>query len=342
MYSTCLFCNKGLGSNEAIEHFPVGRRLAYDEAKGRLWVVCRSCEKWNLTPLEERWEAIEECERHFRETRLRMSSDNIGLAKLKEGLTLVRIGEPLRPEFAAWRYGDQFGRRRKRTILLSGVGIAAVGAVMVGGIAAGVGVGGLHMLPQAIINLPVRVKIKTKDRRILKLRYENLHRSRFLVDSATEDEGWGVYVKHSDGTDTFYGEEAVRVTSLLLPKLNSMAGPKQTVRDAVQRIEDAGSPERYLEQLPEKVRAADVERFGDRKVNEKKRSLITKLPKDTKLALEMAVHEEQERRALEGELWLLEAAWREAEEIAGIADNLFVPEEAEEFIERHRGENLVQ
>jgi hypothetical protein len=40
------------------------------------------------------------------------------------------------------------------------------------------------------------------------------------------------------------------------------------------------------------------------------------------LALEMALHEERERRALEGELVLLQSAWREAEEIAGIADRL--------------------
>ncbi|MDH3570746.1 MAG: hypothetical protein OER89_11260, partial [Gemmatimonadota bacterium] len=85
----------------------MGRRLAFDPTKGRLWVVCRKCERWNLTPLEERWEAFEECERLFRATRIRASTDNIGIAKLKEGLELVRIGEPLRPEFAAWRYGDQ-------------------------------------------------------------------------------------------------------------------------------------------------------------------------------------------------------------------------------------------
>ena len=56
MYSTCLFCHSDLGANEVIEHFPVGRRLAFDEDKGRLWVICRSCERWNLTPLDERWE----------------------------------------------------------------------------------------------------------------------------------------------------------------------------------------------------------------------------------------------------------------------------------------------
>ena len=50
MYSTCLFCNKRLGNNEAIEVFPVGRRIAFDSAKGRLWVVCRRCERWNLSP----------------------------------------------------------------------------------------------------------------------------------------------------------------------------------------------------------------------------------------------------------------------------------------------------
>ena len=71
MYSTCIFCHAGLGTNEAIEHFPVGRRLAFDAARGRLWVVCRSCERWNLTPLEERWEAIEEGERLFSNTKLR-------------------------------------------------------------------------------------------------------------------------------------------------------------------------------------------------------------------------------------------------------------------------------
>jgi hypothetical protein len=39
----------------------------------------------------------------------------------------------------------------------------------------------------------------------------------------------------------------------------------------------------------------------------------------------MAVHEEHERRELEGELALLETAWRDAEEIARIADDDLTP-----------------
>jgi hypothetical protein len=55
-----------------------------------------------------------------------------------------------------------------------------------------------------------------------------------------------------------------------------------------------------------------------------------------RLALEMALNEDTEQRALEGELAELEAAWREAEEIAGIADNLFAVPGAQEFIDRNR------
>src|SRR5688572_21517880 len=146
MYSTCIFCHSALEANDAIEHFPVGRRLAFDSARGRLWVICRRCRQWNLTPTEERWEAIEECERFYRETRLRVSTDHIGLARLPSGVELVRIGRPERPEFAAWRYGDQLGRRRRAAIIKAGIGLGALGALVAGGAAAGVGIGAFGWL----------------------------------------------------------------------------------------------------------------------------------------------------------------------------------------------------
>ena len=110
MYTTCLFCHSDLGANHFLPTFPVGRRLAYDTKKGRLWVICTRCGRWNLTPLEERWEAIDECERLFRGTRLRMSTDNVGLARFRGGFELVRIGPALLPEIASWRYGARLTR----------------------------------------------------------------------------------------------------------------------------------------------------------------------------------------------------------------------------------------
>ena len=37
------------------------------------------------------------------------------------------------------------------------------------------------------------------------------------------------------------------------------------------------------------------------------------------------MHEDTERQAMQGELAALEAAWRDAEEIAAIADAMFAP-----------------
>src|SRR5437763_1302753 len=119
MYSTCIFCHASLGTNEAVEHFPIGRRIAFDAARGRLWAVCRKCERWNLSPLDERWEAIEECERLFRDSRLRVSTDNIGLARLRVPYEVaVGAGQALPSDARqSFRLVDA---RAERTALLTG------------------------------------------------------------------------------------------------------------------------------------------------------------------------------------------------------------------------------
>ncbi|HEX3866488.1 MAG TPA: hypothetical protein VHV78_07025, partial [Gemmatimonadaceae bacterium] len=182
MYSTCLFCNESLGSNETFETFPVGKRLAFDAVKGRLWVVCSHCERWNLTPLEERWEAIELAEKLYSDTRKRVSTDNIGLAKLRDGMTIVRIGVPQRPEFAAWRYGDQFGRRRRRQMLIVGGSVAAIGALVAGGAVAGISIGSFGwILTQSLRNVvsgrpdAVVAKIRTEQGAVLQVRRRHLN-----------------------------------------------------------------------------------------------------------------------------------------------------------------------
>ena len=42
-----------------------------------------------------------------------------------------------------------------------------------------------------------------------------------------------------------------------------------------------------------------------------------------RIALEIAVHEDAERLAMQGELAALESAWKDAEEIAAISDAMF-------------------
>jgi hypothetical protein len=324
MFSTCIFCRRPLGANTVLETFPVGRRLAFDAARGRLWVVCRSCERWNLSPLEERWEALESAERLFRDTRARVSTENIGLARHPEGLELVRVGRPLRPEFAAWRYGDQFGRRRRRAVLLGAGGAAAVGAAVTVGVAtgliAGFMIGPSTQLMTAVRNLRTLVTVRTADGATLKLRQRDIMWARLRRG----DDGAPVLVAGRKATErVFTGAEAERVTALIMPRVNAYGGRPAVVQSAVREVERTGGPAMYLGDLlthvPLSVRLL---LYGEGVT-----VMLGKLPAAQRLALEMALHEEQERRALEGELQDLMLAWRDAEEIAAIADDLLLPDQ---------------
>lgn len=351
MYSACMFCNQPLGKNQVVEHFPIGRRLAFDSGKGRLWVVCRRCERWNLTPIEERWEAIEECERSFHGIRTRVSTDNVGLARHREGLELVRIGEPLRPEFAAWRYGDQFGRRRKKAIIM-GVGAGAVLAtVAIAGIAtgaiSGVFLGQFGNFFNVYRNGRTLVRVKEENGKVLKLKQPDLDKAKIIT--AGEGNDWIIELKRGRLDRRWEGEEALDMANRIIPAINRSGARKSTVQDAVREIEEAGHPLEYLRMASLEGNGSEEnlwtrpKRDGSwRPIKEKHMGLIQRLPSHSRLALEMALHEEQERRALQGELRVLEAAWKQAEEIAGISDNLLLPEGTDDFLDEHRDPGTLE
>jgi hypothetical protein len=340
MYATCLFCKKSLGANETFESFPVGRRLAFDAAKGRLWVVCAHCERWNLSPLEERWEAIEHAERLYRDTRKRVATDNIGLAKLRDGTTLVRIGAPLRPEFAAWRYGDQFGRRRNRQLLIAGAGVAALTGVVVGGMVTAGGIGGMGwiiaQLGQRIVRgspEEVIAKVPTSSHGVVHVRRRHLGET--IIGQNVSGE-MAIDLRFKNGSARFEGREAERVAAMVIPTVNRFGGSKARVAEAVDEIERVGGPEGYLAYVAGAAHAwTDTDRASSPRRRGRFRSTgydwsfshgLYALAPAHRLALEMALHEESERRAMTGELEQLEEAWRSAEEIAGIADNLLLPD----------------
>jgi hypothetical protein len=345
LYSTCLFCSTDVGRNEIIEHFPVGRRLAFDAAKGRLWAICPHCDRWNLSPLDERWEAIEQCERVFRATRLRVSTDNIGLAKLTEGLELVRIGAPMRPEFAAWRYGPRFGHRRRRAQIVAGTGVAAtvlasvalgptlapaltlgaISIIVIPGITTVMGVipmvGVLaardYMQHERVVARIAQPVDDATPHRPLSIRARHV----LSADLRVADDGATATldVPHDNGWAHFEGTPAIHTASVLLAGANRFGASERQVSDAVARIDQHGDSTAYL---------AATSNLGSSRgkimsmLNIYRGLGALHLAPAERLALEMAMHEETERRALEGELEVLAEAWREAEEIAEIADGL--------------------
>ncbi|MEO5799453.1 MAG: hypothetical protein ABIZ70_09795 [Gemmatimonadales bacterium] len=325
MYSTCLYCTKDLGRNDVIETLPIGRRIAFDAAQGRLWVVCRHCAKWNLVPFDTRLESIEAGEALFRNTRVRFSTDNIGIARLKEGLELVRVGPALRPEFAAWRYGDQFGKRRKQNLLI-GAGLAAVGVGLIaGGAAVGIGAGIAPQMARGLIGMVrgrrIIVRVPREGADPIQLTATMADRARF---QALSNGGWGIRttldanrifgIRVSGGEDqVITGPDAERVLAGILGHTNRWMGKKAEVQDAVHLVESKGDLNELVAGIEEDSR-------------ESRLRLVKSLPKTWRLATEMALHEQSEREALSGELALLEWQWKEAERLAKISDSLALPE----------------
>jgi hypothetical protein len=93
----CVYCEHDLGD-------PL-TRPAFDPWLGRLWNVCPACRRWNVVPMEDRWEALETYERAAREGRSRLRTEHLDLVDTG-GRQLIRVGRAPRPELAGWRYGD--------------------------------------------------------------------------------------------------------------------------------------------------------------------------------------------------------------------------------------------
>jgi hypothetical protein len=346
MYRNCIFCSAPLGANEALETFPVGRQLAFDAWKGRLWAVCPFCGRWNLSPIEERWESVEEAEKLFRDARLRVQSENVGVAQLPDGTRLVRVGTAVPGELAAWRYGKQLLRRRRRYFVGSVAGVVGSVALYSGVAATGAGVVGFiaasswfdSRRKQKIVH---RLPDPDGARRDVIVRRWHLEGVRL---GATDTDGelaieirdahrkkpgsWDDKVRRkSKDIVIVSGSDARTFLARAMVHINHKGATPGKLSDANSILSDVGSAEKIL-----RIAAANGSALGDRAGNNPK---VIK-PTDA-LVLEMALNEESERRALEGELAGLEAAWREAEEIAAIADSL--PGEAllNRFLDRVSG-----
>ena len=379
MYTTCLFCNESLGTNDVIELFPVGRRIAFDAEKGRRWVICVHCTRWNLSPIEERWEAIEDCERRFRATHLRYSTDNIGLAQLREGLDLVRIGKALRPEVAAWRYGDVIQRRGSGRILS-----IATGLVRRGVRSANDAINRVTRddTPSIFADDPLtRLRLYRHRDRVLDVLTDE-RGNRFVIrwghlDAAElirpdPNQPWRLVVKHSQGLTTVTGDDGLRTAGKVLAALNSAGALPDDVRRATAKIEDAEDEQGYFSRIvalamrtgwgrfpdaqlsgsPIPATSSAAERlalhitnrsfWGRGSITSEPSTLLLRLPLVDRLALEMAANEDTERRAMEGELNELERAWRDAEEVAAIADGMFGAHQVEEFRQAHEARQLAR
>lgn len=348
MYSTCLHCTRDLGRNDTLESLPIGRRISFDPAQGRLWVVCRSCAKWNLVPFDHRLETIDACEQVFRDTRTRFSTAQIGLARTRDGMDLVRIGAPQLPEFASWRYGSQYRRRRRQTIALAGAGAVAAGSLLLGLKSLGVlwsGFGGTTAWQVARIGWN---QVRERRRRIrtmlpdangrTSLKYVSLE-SAHLDWSGREMRLAMFGAGRKPTAVTMAGPDGRLLMRRIAGALNDVVGAPGHLSDAIRRIESRPMEEWLREAANQGVVAKpyygmwgifkDVPAEQRWKEFSSQSLRLAGLEAGDRLAVEMWLAEESEAKALAGELRLLERQWREADELAKIADSLAVSDDVE-------------
>ena len=223
-----------------------------------------------------------------------------------------------------------------------GAVLAGVIAVPLLGAAAGLSLSGIGLhsfdlfrLGRGIYNrVTIAARIPAADGNPLMVRLNDVDQT--VVLPPKSDQPWGLTISHRRRNETrdqwwrykspadmteLRGEDAMRAAAQLLPHLNSAGAKAQEVQDAVALATRSNDP---VESFTVAARVAAKTRswneFG-------KGAMLGAMNVELRLSLEMISHEDSERRAMEGELHLLEEAWRDAEEIAGISDNLFLPPE---------------
>ncbi|HEX8691515.1 MAG TPA: hypothetical protein VF746_03675 [Longimicrobium sp.] len=306
MFTRCIFCRSPLGANETLEHFPHGRRLAFDPARGRLWAVCGACRRWNLAPFEERWEALDELERLTTGgAKLLAQTDNVALLRAG-GLELVRVGRAPLAEEAWWRYGRELLRRRGRAWLLftldllvlpvfySSARAGRFGSVAWRGASACARCGdpltalGFRRAGEAVLVPGPGGEV-------------SLHLPCPVCGPVREPAG-----------HLLAGADARLLLRRVLAYNHFSGASSELVRAAAGAIEEAGSAEGFTRALAGRRTALD--------------RLEAAAPAQA-VALEIALNDETERRLLQVEAAEVERQWREEEEVAAIADRelVFLP-----------------
>ncbi len=328
MFTRCLVCHAPFPPNEELEYFSTSTRVAYDAVRGRLWAVCRSCKRWSLAPIEERWEALEELEKIVKD-RARLLSQTDNLALLRAGrLEVVRVGGANLTEEAWWRYGRELTSRREKHRKLTFMGTAAASAAIAGGWATG----GITWLGAWLLweNAPQQV---TRAARWLRFggsawrgnqhcaRCGQIFRSiaygdrRQVILSPGAGTGDALTVTQrcplcgdlGDGGLHLNGKEGEYVSRRLLAYHHHAGASEKGVRSATRLIEEAGSPQDLTRILMKQGR-----RLGD-------------LHRTSAIALEIAANDTVEQHLLELELAEIEGHWKREEELASIIDGELTP-----------------
>lgn len=301
MYSACIVCRTPFPETGELEHLRRGDRVAFDLSRGRLWQICRSCRRWSLVPLEDRWEALEELEVVASgEARVLSKTPNVTLLR-KGSLEIVRVGGADLAEEAWWRFGRQIPSRNP----LASWSSPFLRKLRFGA-NAWVGEASCRVCGFVFREVPF------SDRPILMVRPEGEGFSiRRRCPNCKDAEDGGLHLG---------GIEAELALSRVMAFTNDLGVSRVTIHAATRLLEDPEGPEDLV-----RILSRHGKPLGD-------------LPPIGLTAMEITVSAARERTLLKLEAQALQARWRREEELAGIVDGDLSPvARLEGLVRRLRG-----
>jgi hypothetical protein len=320
MLRHCLYCGRKLGHEEGLEHLKQRVRVSFDPARERVWSVCDRCHGWSLWPHDAGCEALPRLERAVVDrAHLLYQTENVALLDAN-GRELIRIGRTQLPEDAWWRYGRQLRRRRAAyRSRLSLLGAATYAAVSYAGSNLGLSriTGDFYQSDELYADImrwrwfgrtawAGRAPCPQCHSVLIRLFF---FRTKFLILLPSAERGPSIALPCSrcdpwtvDKVHRLDGAAAEQVLRRVLAYHNVQGASQDELADAIRLIEEAGSAENLVSGLAAERRSL----FG--------------LGRIRRLALEISVNANVERRRLASEAAGLEAGWRQADEIAAIIE----------------------
>lgn len=157
-------------------------------------------------------------------------SENIALGRISKDFELLRLGTPTYDEFAAWRYGDQFGLRRRRAMRYGGAVALASGVSLTGFV---------------LLGAP----------RCIDLTGSEIERAQLTPGPSgtwslrIPQPSWIPLPSHRRWV-TLADDDAISAAGRLLQRVNSFAATADVVRDAVTFLRSSGSAHEAFARAP--------------------------------------------------------------------------------------------
>jgi len=261
MFSSCAFCNAAFDGDGGPSGLGVGRRIAFDEWRGRLWVVCPRCSRWNLTPFDDRLERIEAVARAASQGRIAASTQQVALIRW-ERYDLVRVGKPPRVELATWRYGERLrNRQRERMKVVVPLTVAAIGLGIAANVAAGGGFGvvvwNVHRLADRfyvwlvggrkvqLVEPPICAHCGT----LMQLRARHVQYARIVPDRHAEMAVVLSCPKCRQEGAQLTGTDAIQVLRQGLTYMNLDKGGRRRAEDAAREVDQVGGADQLVRDI---------------------------------------------------------------------------------------------